>query len=610
MPDENTKKMRDVIFFFGAGASVDADIPNTYEFVDDFKLYMTKEDSELYKQLLKILEIREQFNESIGMKKKQVDVEQLLDTINQLIQRDREVLLWFYEKKVFSSNITEDIEKLQKSKSLLEDFIRERVIVKEETKLEYLKEILKFSFPLEIYSVNYDTCIEQLCHMNYLRYTDGFDTYWDSKNFDGDFDVRHYKMHGSVIWYENKKTKECVKIPVHTFTNGKPTRLRLIYGEDVEPLLIYPAQKMEYIEPLTELQLMFKERLANKDTKILVMVGYSLRDDYIIHMLWDAGRKNENLHILLINPDAQDLFEEKLRFINKKEGDTSRIWDRVVCLPYPFSTVIYLLNSYYVQKLGNISRIWNDLLGEEKFNVEPSRALEQWVNLLKVCIECEFSTKAEQILEYKIRTEWSEIPSSTHLDQREKILYGVKAVLHSVIAKDGFEDRWLRRVNESIRVLSIEKLEVLETNIRGFQLMFKDVINVTQLSPLISVEKDLITPILSERNQKLGLLSHKFEKNLVRTEGSFTRLKEFHNYLVQLSGRIEWTSYFTIRSGAEDSDKIKELLRDQSNQDRFKLLEELVMKIERKELVKIFGGTTFQFKFQDEQKTKDTWQTP
>jgi hypothetical protein len=598
MPDKN------VVFFFGAGASVDADVPNTYQFVNDFEFYMREKDSELYKLLLKILEIREQFNEqNFETEKKQVDVEQLLDTLNQLIERDKDVLLCFYDQKVFNPNVTEDAEKLQELKRLLEDFIREKVIVKEEKKLEYLKELLKFSFPLEIYSVNYDTCIEQLCHMNYLRYTDGFDTYWDRKNFEGDnLDVKHYKMHGSVIWYENKRTKECVKIPVHTFTDGKSTSLQLISGEEVKSLLIYPAQKMEYVEPLTELQLMFKERLANKNTNILVMVGYSFRDDYIIHMLWDAGRKNENLYIILVNPEAQELFQEKLRFINKKERDTSRIWDRTVCLPYPFSTVIYLLNNYYVRSIGNISRIWNELLGEEKFNVDPSRALDQWVNLLKVCIECEFSTKAEQILENKIGTEWSEIPSSTHLNQREKILYGVKALVHSVIARDGFEDRWLNRVNKSIESLRVENLEVFETNIRGFQLMFKDVMDSTQSSPLISVEKDLITPILSERNQKLKLLSPKFEKSLVRTEDSFMRLNEFRTYLVQLSGRIDWTNYSTIRSGAEELEKIKELLRDQSNQDRFKELGELVLDIERKELVKIFGGTTFQFQFQDKQK--------
>jgi len=180
------------------------------------------------------------------------------------------------------------------------------------------------------------------------------------KIFGGDFDVKHYKMHGSVIWYEDMKTKECVKIPVHAFFEGKPVALKLIYGEDVKPLLIYPAQKAEYVEPLTDLQLMFKNRLFNEKTKFLVVVGYSFRDDYIVHMLWDAARVNENLHVILIAPNAQQIYENKLKLINKKQNDLSQIHDRVLCLPYPFSTAIYQLKNHY---LGELTQFLNTFAG-------------------------------------------------------------------------------------------------------------------------------------------------------------------------------------------------------------------------------------------------------
>ena len=44
MINENIKPRQDVIFFFGAGASVDAGIPDTYEFVEGFKSYIRKKD--------------------------------------------------------------------------------------------------------------------------------------------------------------------------------------------------------------------------------------------------------------------------------------------------------------------------------------------------------------------------------------------------------------------------------------------------------------------------------------------------------------------------------------------------------------------------------------
>lgn len=597
MTNENGEQRQDVIFLFGAGASVDAGIPDTYQFVELFKSTVKNKDfelyeQELYEQLLKVLKIREGFNErNFGMEKKQVDVEQLLDTLKGLINKNKEVLLDFYPKKVFNSSLKED--SFSKLKKLLEEFIREKVVIEKEKKLEYLKELLKFDTPLEIYSVNYDTCIEQLSHISHMRYTDGFDTYWNSENFDKDFDVKHYKMHGSIIWYENKKTKEYVKIPVRAFTEGRQVGLRLIYGEDVEPLLIYPAQKLEYIEPLAELQLMFKERLVNKDTKILVVVGYSFRDDYLIRMLWDAGRINDDLHIILVNPDAQECFENKLQFIDKDKKALSRIYDRVVCLPYPFSTVIYQLKNYYLTKLRRIFGFERGCIESEKAGGEP-----QWEILLRNCIDCEFLTKAERILKEKIRKRWIEIP---FLFNYTRTLYGVRAMLHSVIAKDGFEDEWLTRVNESLEVLSIDNLQASSLDENGFILEFKVSPEINQ--NFASVIEKWIDPVLNERNDKLKLLSTKFEKKLVRTEESFKRWERFRDYLARLQGRIEWKKYLELRSKSEGIRSINDLLSggtaitSTNKESHFHKLQELVLNIERKKLKTVFGGKTFQFQY-------------
>ena len=593
MTNENGEQRQDVIFLFGAGASVDAGIPDTYQFVELFKSTVKNRDLGLYEQLLKVLKIREDFNErNFGMEKKQVDVEQLLDTLEGLIHKNKAVLLDFYQKKVFNSSLKED--SFSKLKKLLEEFIREKVVVKEEKKLEYLKELLKFDPPLEIYSVNYDTCIEQLSHTSHMRYTDGFDTYWNREKFDKDFfDVKHYKMHGSIIWYENKKTKEYVKIPVHAFTEGKQVDLKLIYGEDVEPLLIYPAQKQEYIEPLTELQLMFKKRLMDKETKVLVVVGYSFRDSYISYMLWDAGRVNDDLRIVLVDPKAQEHFEKKLRFIDKDREAPSRIHDRIVCLPYPFHTVIGQLRNHYLRKLDSISRLERDFIAKERYDQKS-----EWERLLKICIECEFSTKSESILKEKIRKRWVEIPFSFNYT---RTLYGVKAMLHSVIAKDGFEDEWLTRVNESLEVLSIDNLQTSSLDESGFILEFK--VSPDFTPKFTNIIKKWIDPVLNERNDKLKLLSTKFEKNLVRTEESFKRWERFRDYLARLQGRIKWKKYLELRSKSEGIGSINDLLSggtaitSTNKESHFHKLQELVLNIERKKLKTVFGGKTFQFQY-------------
>jgi len=590
MPDD-PQKTQPIIFFFGAGASVDAGIPDTYKFVDDFKAKLesfTDTDASLRKELLfSILNMRKEFNEKVfGKEKSRVDVEQLLETVNRLIDSDTDISLYSHDSTIFDHFDGQKKNHLRGLKKELEDFVREAVIVREERKLEYLKELFKFSFPIEIYSVNYDTCIEQLCYVNHLRYADGFNITWDAQNFEADFDVKHYKLHGSAIWYENRRTKECVKIPVQAFSNGKPTKLQLIYGEEVEPLLVYPAQKMEYVEPLTELQLMFKERIMNKETRILVIVGYSFRDNYIIHMLWDAARKNEDLYVLIVNPDAQNLFENRLRFINRTEGDRSRIWDRVVCLPYPFSTAIYQLSDHYVRQLQNVSFWWKNNLNEERVGGQTN-----WVGLLIMCIECEFLEKAEQILEEKIRRDWTEI-TGDNFDSQHKIILSAKALLHSVIAQDAFVDRWLKRLNDSAGFLNVERL-CLSADARGFEMNLE--MNVGELSSFKTLNDRWIDPIIAEKNYKLALLGPVFKDKLNRTEKSFSHLKEFRNYLIQFSGKVLWEKYLSIRGSMAETRRMPELLKDLSNKQRFTEIEEMVLELEKKELTKILGGKTLQF---------------
>lgn len=217
-----------VIFLFGAGASVDAGIPDTYTFVKAFQDFIKQEYPALLEPLLQIINTCEKTN-SKDQKTNKVDVEQLLGILRRLTSRENDLLLAFYEPKNFCLKWGEaDFFKLQ---TLLEDFIREQVIAKEDD-LTYLQELLNFDTPLEIFSTNYDTCIEQISYRNHRRYTDGFDINWNPKIFENDYDVKHYKMHGSIIWYENAKTKECIKIPVRAlFTDKQPGHLKTIYGK-------------------------------------------------------------------------------------------------------------------------------------------------------------------------------------------------------------------------------------------------------------------------------------------------------------------------------------------------------------------------------------------
>jgi len=596
MPTDPPKK-NDVIFFFGAGASVDAGIPDTYSFVEAFEEYVKEKYSQLFQSFSMILKKREEFNKRNGLNKQQVDVEQLLDILRRIIGREKEPLLDLYEEKQFCSSVNQS--DCLELKTLLENFIREKVIIDDEKKLEYLKELLNFDTPIEIYSTNYDTCIEQLSYLNHRRYTDGFDIYWDEKNFDEDFDVKHYKMHGSVIWYENIKTKQCIKIPANAFVEGKPVELKLIYGESVKPLLLYPAQKAEYIEPLTDLQLMFKKRLFDEMTKFAVFVGYSFRDDYVVHMLWDAARVNENLHVILISPNATEIFEDKLKYIDKEQkGDLSRIHDRVLCLPYPFGTAVYQLKNHYLHKLENIVRMERDFIQTERLGGKA-----EWQNLLRMCIEDEFLSKAEYILEEKLHKDWNELNFDA---QDNKIQLSFRGLMHSVIAKDDYTDRWLRRFNDSLEFLNTENLRIHPTE-QDFYIFFEYQKSEYLIGKIISTVESLLT----EKTNKLRMLSPSFEFSLNSISESLKKLEKLKNYLDTMKTRINWQDYLTLRNDVPEKATIEKLsselyIREPQNiegwQTRKTRLNSLILTVERRELEKIFGGKTFQAELDDAKK--------
>ena len=377
-----------------------------------------------------------------------------------------------------------------------------------------------------------------------MRYSDVFDINWNKDNFDETLDIKHYKIHGSVIWYKNLRTNECVKIPVHAFYKGKPVKLRLIYGDEVEPLLIYPAQKSEYVEPLTELQLMFKQRL--KETTFLVVVGYSFRDDYIVHMLWDAARVNENLHVVLIGPDSQEIYEKKLKFINPKDNIKSRISERVICLPYPFKSVIGLLRTYYLNNLRQLLDNFKSALNNVRVGNPPN-----WDSCIRLSIECCFLTKTEELIQRSDK-EWQNMQLGSFDNPLE---YAFKALLHSVICRDGNEEKWLERVNNELKTFSSKNLKFEQFHDRivfffdknGYPITMKDIL------------ERWLDPLFKEKRKVETLLTPRYANNMDRIKSGLTKLEKLRVYFSKLLKGVNWRDYEELK---DDSPEVKSIIRE------------------------------------------------
>lgn len=380
-----TNNSSEVVFLLGAGASVKAGVPDTFAFVKEFQQSITDApEKQTVDQIVKVLE---------QWKREEIDVELLLETLTKLDTKDAEPLLKFIEGGTFILSgypnkrpIVED----------LKDFIKSKAIIDTPDKVQYLDPLLGFMEaqrpkPLDIISVNYDTCVEQFCNVYKLNHEDGFDVNWNPEVFERQrVDIRLYKLHGSVIWYRSDRGSY-IKLPVMTEKAG----VRLIWGESAESLMLYPMQKLDYAEPLLELLIRVKKLIENENCRFLIVVGYSFRDDHIRRIILDVARKNTGLTVVIIDPKASQIYQGKLKYFPDSRV-VSPLDGRVVCLPYKFEEVFPSLETHYLHYL-------RFGLGQLEANVRSERMGQpvNWLPCLRHFAEAEHFEKVEWLLQSK-----------------------------------------------------------------------------------------------------------------------------------------------------------------------------------------------------------------
>ena len=373
------KQSSQIIFFLGAGASVAADVPDTYSFVKEF--IHSIRDRDKRRTIEKIVQILRNWKNS------DIDVELLLEALTKLENKEQEPLLRFYQGGDFVLKGYPEKEPLIND---LKDFIKSKAIVSED-KILYLQPLLSFveEFrPLDVISVNYDTCIEQFCNVHKLVYQDGFDVYWNPKTFATEHtDIRLYKLHGSVMWYQSDRGGY-IKLPVMTETS----KIQLITGERADNLMLYPMQKWDYAEPLLELLVHIKQLLESEKCKFLIVVGYSFRDDHIKKILWDAARKNRELHLVLIDLKAYQIYSQKLKYYDVQSRIPSSLDGRVVCLPYKFEKVLPYIKNHY---LKNLREGLSNMYAQQQVEIRGEKAF--WMSCLRSFVNAEYTEKVEDL---------------------------------------------------------------------------------------------------------------------------------------------------------------------------------------------------------------------
>ena len=270
-----------------------------------------------------------------------------------LLKSKRKELLEYRKEAVNRNTILANYNIAKKLRDKLIVFIKKNCALKEEEKrfadicrvYKRLFEILKFN-PCQIFDVfttNYDLVIEKYHERHFteeydysekshsfsynskISFTDGFllrtfedncliskdefdDNVWDPKKYDDVLSndnsediptLRLFKLHGSIDQYI-----EGNKIVKRNILYSTPTTS----GEERLESMIYPMREKEvYKDPFFELFTCLKTSLLSEN--ICIVIGYSFGDEHIRNIFFDALKRNPEIRIILIGPQAKRIRE-------------------------------------------------------------------------------------------------------------------------------------------------------------------------------------------------------------------------------------------------------------------------------------------------------------
>lgn len=462
-------------------------------------------------------------------------------------------------------------------------------------KVRYLEPLLSFlgkDKPLDIFSVNYDMAIEQFCNIYKIEYTDGFDLYWNQKNFDRtDVDIRLYKIHGSILWY---KTDRGYYVKLPTKIEGPHTEL--ITGEKAVSLMLYPMRKWDYDEPLLEMLLKMKERMEK--THFVVVVGYSFRDDHIRRIFWDAARTNKKLILILISPNAPEIYENKLRdyeipelkhtfssAFNPASFDAcfpSALAGRVVYLPYKFEDILPFLNSYLMQLTYAMGS--EKAEKEREYKGEPTQTFWSWI--LKNYLGCEYVDKINEI---SSKVDWSKEP----FENAFVIHFNAVLSYIAVGSKPNLSD-WAKKLDVHLRKFSVDKLsiEISSPPLTKYRMVFKDADGSSISLPTLTQSLKYILDI-AKRKSLVAQDNRADQISEIKT-----KLEQFYDHLSPLQNDFSLVDYEKLNKSVLPENwlwvKTNNISPDKGQPERTATEEEIKNKIlenEQKQLEKIFGGS-------------------
>lgn len=297
-------KQDDVIVLLGAGASVEAEIPHSARMILEVEKEIDSGKWSEYKNLYNYIRSAIYFSDGLQGRfdnRVNYNIERLVNTLDELNKRSDHPLYPF----VGSWNPTlvdvagADFRHVSRFRdSIVEKLKSEWLAVSDYSgKASYYKGLVRFkndlNYPLRIFTLNYDLCVEKTCSGNGIEIERGFNEkrIWDWRQFDDSLPEKKaiylYKLHGSVDWKFNSDD---------TLSDTDDRRA------DMNTALIFgTSYKLQYRDPF--LFQIYEFRKWTLASKIIVAIGYGFGDEHINRILLQALGADKNRILLAVYPN-------------------------------------------------------------------------------------------------------------------------------------------------------------------------------------------------------------------------------------------------------------------------------------------------------------------
>lgn len=178
---------------------------------------------------------------------------------------------------------------------------------------------------LDVFSLNYDLCVEDACTDYGIDVVTGFcrDTgHWSPSLFRRSIPgINLYKVHGSLNWDLDDSREDQPVVEKYSSQSQNPQRCT-----PGSQMVLGPGSKLQTDDPFVTLYYEFHRRL--RAAKICVTVGFSFQDEHMTKPLSDA--KKRGLTVVDVRPDAVgDLNDVLIESSAKKAFENCKIWDAV-----------------------------------------------------------------------------------------------------------------------------------------------------------------------------------------------------------------------------------------------------------------------------------------